>query len=383
MKPLRAGIIGTGFIGVCHMDALRRIGIAEIGAVANPNKASAQKRAAEYRVEKCYDSIDAIIQDPEIDVIHNCTPNFLHNEVNRKAILAGKHVFSEKPLTRNLQEAQEIFALSQAHPQIVTGVNHCYRMNPLVKEMRAQVQAGAIGQVRLVHGSYLQDHMLYDTDYNWRLEPELNGDSRAMADIGTHWMDTIQTIIGAKITSVCADLVITLPKRKKPKVRRETFSVSVSAESEEIAVETEDFGSVLFQMDNGVHGVFYVSQVSAGRSNQLSFEIDGSQGAYAWNQENPNEVWGGYRDRPCLCVTRDPGQLSPYARAFTHLAKGHPEGWNDAMRNNVAAFYQFILEGKQTGKDPCEFATFAEAYYQMRLVDAILRSSKSRAWVQV
>lgn len=383
MKKIRAGIIGMGFIGVSHIEAIRRIGFAELVAVADTNYDLAKKKAEEYNIPKCYDSIDDLLADPEVDVVHNCTPNFLHLEVNEKIIKAGKHIFSEKPLARFSSESAQMLELLKQYPDTVAGVNFNYRMNPLVREMKQKYINGEIGAAKLAHGTYLQDFLLYDTDYNWRIEPEICGPSRCIADIGSHWMDSVQTVLGAKITKVCADLVITHPIRKKPKGQVETFSLNTNAEYEEKVVKTEDWGAVLFEMDNGVHGVFYVSEVSAGHGCGLMVEINGTKGSMKWEQERADEMWMGWRDGPNYSVKRNPNHMTPEARQYTYLAGGHPEGWNDAFRNNIYAFYKFIGEGKKMGVDTPDFATFEEGHYILKLTEAIVESSKTRQWVNI
>ena len=268
-------------------------------------------------------------------------------------------------------------------PEIVHGVNFNYRMNPLVQEMKYKIKAGEIGAPRLVHGSYLQDWLLFETDYNWRIEPEVSGLSRCIADIGSHWIDSVQTVTGARIIEVCADLVITIPVRKKPKNQVETFAVNVNADYEEKTIKTEDYGAVLFKMDNGAHGVFYVSEVSAGRKCHLNFEIDGAKASVYWNQETADQMWMGFRDRDNCQVMRNPNLMTAEARQYTYLAAGHPEGWNDAMKNNVYSFYKYITDNKVMGKDECDFATFEEGHYIIKLTEAILKSNENRQWVKV
>ena len=383
MRRLKAGVIGTGFIGVCHMEAIRRIGFAELVAITDINYELAKRRAEEYYVPKCYKTIDELLADDEIDVIHNCTPNNLHMEINEKIIKAGKHVFSEKPLARNSEESERLLQILKDNKNIVHGVNFNYRMNPLVQEIKNKVKANEIGKPILVHGSYLQDWLLFDTDYNWRIDPEICGPSRCIADIGTHWMDTVQTVTGAKIIEVCADLFTAIPIRKKPKEVVETFGISKSMEYEEIEVKTEDYGAVLFKMDNGVRGVFYVSQVSAGRKCYLNFEIDGTKSSIYWNQETPDYMWMGYRDKDNSIVMRNPNFMTPEARQYTYLAAGHPEGWNDALKNNIYSFYKFIIDGKSLDKDTPDFATFQDGHYLIKLTEAILKSNEIRQWVKV
>jgi predicted dehydrogenase len=283
----------------------------------------------------------------------------------------------------NSHESQELLDLLSANPDIVHGVNFVYRMNPLVQDMKNKVRAGEIGKPYLVHGSYLQDWLLFDTDYNWRIEPEVGGPSRCIADIGSHWMDCVQEVTGAKITEVCSDLVTVIPTRKKPRGQVETFSLNVSAEYEEVKVSTEDYGAVLFKMDNGAHGMFSVSEVSAGRKCYLNFEIDGSKASMYWNQEEADKMWIGYKDKNNLHVMRNPLLMTEQSREYTYLAAGHPEGWNDAMKNNVYSFYKFIADGGKIGKDPCDFATFEDGHYIMKLIEAILKSSEEKRWVKV
>lgn len=256
-------------------------------------------------------------------------------------------------------------------------------MNPLVQEMKHKIKNDEIGTPKLVHGSYLQDWLLYETDYNWRIEPEVSGPSRCIADIGSHWMDAVQTVLGAKIVEVCGDLVTTFPVRKKPKGQVETFSVNGNAEYEDKEVKTEDWGAVLIKLDNGVHGVFYASEVSAGRKCFLNFEVNGTKASLSWNQETADQMWMGYRDKDNSIVMRNPNLMQPEAKQYTYLAAGHPEGWNDAMKNNVYSFYKFIIDGKIMGKDACDFATFEEGHNLIKLTEAILESNKTRSWVKV
>jgi len=383
MKRIKAAIIGMGYIGASHIEAIRRIGFAELVAVADSNFPLAQRKAEEYYVPRCYESVDVLLADPEIQVVHNCTPNNLHFEINQNVIKAGKHLFSEKPLARSSEESGALVRLLVENPAVTAAVNFNYRMNPLVQEMRHRVANGDIGRVTLVHGSYLQDWLLYPTDYNWRLEPEVCGVSRCIADIGSHWMDAVQHVTGAKIVEVCADLVTVIPVRKKPRTQVETFSVAKDVEYEDKPVLTEDYGAVLIKLDNGAHGVFHASEVSAGHGCYFNFEIDGTEASLQWNQQTADEMWVGYRDRDNLRVLRNPNSLSPEAREYSYLAKGHPEGWNDTFKNNIWSFYKFIADGKKPGVDACDFATFEEADRIIRLTEAIVKSSATRQWISV
>ncbi|MBT3320578.1 MAG: Gfo/Idh/MocA family oxidoreductase [Clostridia bacterium] len=383
MRKIKAAVLGMGFIGVSHVEAIRRIGSAQMVAVADTNYELAKSKAEQYNISKCYETVEQLLADDEIDVIHNCTPNFLHTEINKKIIEAGKHVFSEKPLAMTHEESDELLAMLKERPQIVHGVNFCYRMNPLVLDMKEKVNSGEIGKPLVVHGSYLQDWLLFDTDYNWRVEPEIGGKSRCIGDIGSHWMDCVQNITGAKITDVCADIVIAHPIRKKPTGAVETFSLNKSTDYEEKQVTTEDYAAVLIKMDNGAHGVFYVSEISAGRKCRLDFEIDCELASMYWNQETSDQMWMGYRDEYNRHVMRNPLLMDKNASDYSYLAAGHPEGWNDAMKNNVQSYYNFILEGKQIGTDDAAFATFYEGHYITLLTEAILKSGSEKRWVSV
>ena len=383
MKKLKVGIVGLGFVGILHIDAIRRIPYAEIVAVADKNMEQTKRIAEEYGIPQYYDNVDDLINESRPDVIHNCTPNYLHKEINIKVIQNEIHLFSEKPLTRTAQEAADVLSVLREHPDVVTGVNHCYRMNPMVQEMYAMIQSGEIGVPRIVHGAYIQDYLSEETDYSWRIDPEISGASRAIADIGIHIMDTIQFVLDSRITDVCADLYTALPIRKKPKGQVATFSKNANTEYEDIEIKTEDYGAVMFRTDKGLHGVYCVSEISPGHGCGLEFEVDGSKASVEWNQEHPNQLRVGYRERGILSIDRDPITLSDRAKGYTKLAKGHPEGWNDTEVNSIRKFYDYILKDKETRTEKPEFATFEEAFYLMKVVEAILESNKTGSWVHI
>lgn len=378
MKKLKTGILGMGYIGGSHIDAVRRIPECELWAVADANEALAREKAEHYQVPKCYASIDALLADPEIEVIHNCTPNNLHTEINKKVLAAGKHLLSEKPLALNSQEAESLLEVHRAHPESVAAVNFNYRMNPMVQEMRARVASGEVGKINGVHGCYLQDWLLYDLDYSWRLEPEIAGPSCCVADIGSHWMDLVEHVLGERIVELVADLRTTFPVRKKPLKQVETFSTGKETPYEEVPVKNEDYASVIFRLSGGATGSFTVSEVSAGHGCYFQVEISGSKESLMWNQEQNDRMWVGRRNGENSVVLRDPAILSPEARAYTGLSKGHPEGWNDAFLNNIRGFYRHILLGEAP-----RFATLEDAAHIVKLTECCVESSRSRAWVRV
>jgi len=379
MKKIRVGIIGMGYIGESHIEAVRRIGLCELYAIADTNAQLAQKKADYYGIEKCYTTVDELLADPNIDAVHNCTPNFLHLEINKKIIESGKHLFSEKPLCSTYAEAKELVELKKKHPETIAAVNFNYRLNPMVQEAKAKIASGELGNVNIATGSYQQDWLLYDTDYSWRLEPEMSGNSCAIADIGSHWMDAVQHITGHKIVEVMADLRTVIPVRKKPTKQTETFTSNVPAEFEEVEVKNEDYGAVMFRTDKGASGVYHVSEMAAGHGCYFNFEINGSKASLRWNQEENDRMWMGYRDGENRLIIRNPNTISYSARPYTALAMGHPEGWNDAFKGNFYAFYRYIAEG---GENP-PFATLEEAAYIVKLTEAIIESSRERKWVKV
>lgn len=382
MDKIGVGIIGAGFAGTIHVDALRRLGFVDLIAIADSNQELAEKKAHDLFIPKVYKDYRELINDPGIQVIHNCTPTNLHFQINTEIIESGKHIFSEKPLGMTAQEAYKMLELVKKH-QIVHGVNFNYRMYPLIQDMKQKIQEGELGDLRLVYGSYLQDWLFYETDYNWRVEPEIGGKTRAVGDIGSHWCDLAQTITGLRITEVLADFATVIPVRKRSKII-ETFSKVQDVTSyEERKVENEDWAAVIVHFENGVRGVFYVSQVSAGRKCYFNIEIDGSKKSFYWNQESGDQMWIGYRDQPNVIAMRDPNQLSENCRRYVLAPAGHPEGWLDAFKNNLQAFYSFIVEGKNIEDEKPEFATFYDGYDIACIVDAIVKSSQTKSWVKV
>jgi len=384
MDKIKAGIIGTGFIGPAHIEAVRRLGYVEIVALAEADQALADAKAAALSVPRAYGDYRDLLKDDEIAVIHNCTPNALHFEITREAIAACKHVISEKPLAMNSGESRKLTAMAQ-ESGLVNAIDFNYRYYPLVVQAREMREQGELGKIYCVHGSYLQDWLFLDTDYNWRIEPEAGGESRAVADIGSHWCDLIQYISGLRITAVFADLATMIPVRKKPKKPIETYAGKELApeDYEERPITTEDYGSVLLEFDTGARGVFTVCQVAAGHKNRLWYEIDGSKSAIAWDQEQPNDLWIGRRDTGNQILPRDPSLLYPEAKALAHFPGGHPEGYPDGLRNFVDQVYSFIRKGKRPGKDPAPFSAFVDGHHEILIVEAVLESHRKKQWVKV
>jgi predicted dehydrogenase len=385
VKRIGMGIVGAGFVGPHHIDAVRRLGYVDVVAVAGSSQASAEKKAEALGARKAYGSYDALLADPDVQVVHNATPNYLHYPVNAAAIAKGKHVISDKPLAMTAAEAKKL--LDQATKAgIVHAVTFNYRGNPLVQQGRLAIARGDIGKPHFLVGQYLQDWLLKDTDYSWRLEPDKGGASSALGDIGSHWCDLAQHMSGLRITHVLGDITTVLPKRKKPSGSREAFAaVDTSQKLEEVDIKVEDLASVLLRFDNGAKGSFSVGQVCAGHKNDLSLEICGSKASMRWLQEHQNALWLGHRDEPNQILQKDPSLIDAAGRGYAHLPGGHQESWADAFANVMRDIYGFIAEGrKPTDPHPPAFATFEDGYRANCIVEAILESAgKGSVWTKV
>ncbi len=384
MNKLRAGIIGAGFVGPLHVEAVRRLGFVDFIAVATSSSDSARKKADALSIERAYGDYRELLSDPAIQVVHVCTPNYLHHPVVIDSLAAGKHVICDKPLAMDSSQAREMRDLA-IKSRLVNAVTFNYRFNPLVQQARAMIAKGEIGDVRFAHGFYLQDWLLHDTDFSWRLEPDKAGATSAVGDIGSHWVDTTQFITGLKVQRVLASLATTIPKRRKPAGAREAFQAAGGDDrTEEFLVTSDDLGSVLVEFEGGARGVFSVGQVCPGHKNDLQVEIVGTQASIRWAQERPNEMWAGFRDRFNTQIVREPGLLDESVRRYANLPGGHNEGWADAFKNLVSNVYRFIAEGRDPVADAPDFPTFEDGYRANCVVDAIIRSNQDAGvWTTV
>lgn len=379
-----AAVVGTGFIGPVHAEALQRLDVRVRGILGSSPQKSRQA-AQKLGVEVGYADYDAILNDAQVDVVHITTPNRYHFDMAKRAVQRGKHVVCEKPLAMTTAETAELVQLATDHPNLITAVNYNIRFYPIIQHARSLVQSGVIGDVYSVRGGYIQDWLLFDTDWNWRLQPDEGGELRAIGDIGTHWMDLIGFVTGLRVDSLLADLATFVPTRKKPREAVATFEGKKDAnrpvEYDEIEIRTEDWGAVLFRYANGARGTMNVSQVTAGRKNNLSFEIAGSQGALAWDSERLNELWIGHRDRPNEILLKDPSLLSNSAARFADYPGGHNEGFPDTFKMLYRAVYGYLEAGDFSAPKP--FPTFAEGHYEVALCEAIASSNQQRAWVNI
>ena len=381
MSTIQAAVIGSGFIGPVHVEALRRVGI-PVAGILDADPVRSREAAALLGLPKAYASLDELLADDQVQSIHIAVPNRFHYDMTKKALAKGKHVLCEKPLAMDSRESAELVKLA-AQSGCAAGVNYNIRYYPLCVEAAEQTRGGQLGRLLHVTGSYVQDWLVYDTDFNWRVLADEGGALRAIADIGTHWLDLIHAVTGLEVASVCADLSTIHPQRQRPTGVVETFSGrgAAPAATEPVPVDTEDYGCVLLRFRGGAHGCVFVSQVTAGRKNCLRFEIAGARQALAWNSESPNELWLGSRDRPNQVLMRDPALMSDRARHFTGYPGGHTEGFPDTFKQCFRDFYQYIAQGDMTLPPP--FPTFADGHREILLCEAILKSHREQRWVDV
>lgn len=377
MKKLKTVILGTGFMGRIHTEAVRRLGNVEVVGVAGSTAERARKFADAQGIERSTGDYRELLGDPEIDAVHICTPNSLHFPMGIAAMEAGKHVMCEKPLASTLREAETMVALAR-EKKLANCTLYNLRSYPQVQNMRGLREAGDLGEIRVVQGTYSQDWLLYDSDWNWRVEAE---PSRTFADIGTHWCDLIEHITGQRITSLCADLHTFHKTRKKPKGSVETFSGKTLEPSEysQVKVTTEDYGGMIFQLGESAKGSMTVSQIAAGRKNRLFVEIFGSKASVAWNGECPDELWIGHRNSPNQIVIKDPTLFPEQAQSYADLPGGHSEGYDDTFKQVFRRFYRTVADRNAA----VEYPTFEDGLRQLRVLDTVLASSQKRAWADV
>ncbi|HHY87814.1 MAG TPA: Gfo/Idh/MocA family oxidoreductase [Chloroflexi bacterium] len=380
-STIKAAVVGVGFIGPVHVEALKRNNVSVIGVVGLSPEEAAQ-RARVLGVPKGYASFEEMLADPEVEVVHLATPNYLHFEQAKAVLKAGKHVVCEKPLAMTTTESAELVALAE-QTGLVNAVNFNLRFYPLVHQARHIVQNGEIGDLFILQGSYLQDWLLYPTDWSWRLDPELGGSLRAVADIGSHWLDMLTFITGLRVEAVFADFKTFHPIRKKPAKPVETFTGKILQPEDFIdqPISTEDYASILLRYENGVRGNLTVAQVCAGRKNRLFFEIYGSKSSLVFDSERPNELWIGHRDKANEILMRDPSLLAPEVRSVASYPGGHNEGFADTFKHMMKKVYDYIRAGDFSKKP--DFPTFADGHYELLLNEAIEKSYQTNQWVTI
>lgn len=367
---MRAGVVGAGFVGRIHARSARLAG-ARIAAVAASSPERGAEAQRELGAEHGFASAEELVRSEEVDVVHICAPNHLHLPLALAAIESGKHVICEKPVALDTTEAAELEAAAEAAGTLVT-VPFVYRYYPTVRELRARLAAAA--PARLLTGGYLQDWLLDPDDYNWRVDPELGGASRAFADIGSHWCDLVEFASGQRIASLVARTAIAHETRRGG----EKASFERGGGGEERPVRTEDVAALLFETDAGATGSLLVSQVSAGRKNRLWVEIGAGAETFAFDQERPDEL-GVLRRAAAESVPRDFATLDPAAARYVTLPGGHPQGYQDCFDAFVAESYAAFA-----GDTPADgLPGLADGARAVRITEAVLASARRGEWVEV
>ncbi len=382
MSDMAVAVVGAGFIGPVHVEALRRLGLTISGILGCDESESASAREA-LNLPMAYSDYEAVLADPAVQSVHLAVPNRLHYEMASQALRAGKHVLCEKPLAMNSTESAELVQLA-AESGRAAGVNYNVRYYPLCLEARSLVEAGELGEVFSACGSYAQDWLFHAGDYNWRVLAEEGGELRAVADIGTHWLDLIHSITGLEVESVCSDLKTVHTVRQRPLGEVQTYKGKEEAkpvEVEPITITTEDYGAILLRFKGGARGTLWVSQVTAGRKNCLRFEIAGSRRALSWCSEAPDTLWIGHRDEANQSLMRDPALLSAGPAASVSYPGGHIEGFPDTFKQCFRAFYEYIAAGDLSA--PATYPTFADGHREIVLCEAVLRSHRESGWIEV
>jgi predicted dehydrogenase len=381
MKIIKTAVAGLGFIGPAHVEALRRIPGIEVVAISDVSLEVAEEKSEELGIKHFYSDFDELISHPGIECVHICTPNNIHYPMAKEALKHGLHVVCEKPLAMTINEAAYLQELA-VKSGLVNAIHFNIRYYPLIRHMRSSRIKGELGEVYSIIGSYLQDWLFYETDYNWRLETDKSGESKAIADIGSHLMDLLEYITGLEITEVMADFSTIHEKRKKPLKPGETYSSKMlkPEDYEDVPIEMEDYASVLLRFSGLSKGVVTVSQVSAGRKNRLSLEIAGSERSFAWNSENPNELWIGKRDAANEILIRDPSLVKEDARSLISFPGGHNEGFPDTSKQIFKEIYNDIRNGRS--ENPT-YPTFRDGLRELILCEKIIESNKKQCWVTV
>ncbi|MCD6574585.1 Gfo/Idh/MocA family oxidoreductase [Candidatus Aerophobetes bacterium] len=384
-RKIKVGVIGAGFIGPAHIESLRRLGFVEVVALATSREETAKAKAKALSIPKAYGHYQDLVQDEEVEVVQITSPNYLHFSQIKAALEAGKHVVCDKPLTITSQESRTLVEIAEKKG-LVNAVTFNHRFYPLVQQSRALIQKGELGSLYFIHGGFHQDWLLYDTDYNWRVEKDKGGAVRAIGDIGTHWFDTVQFVTGLKVEAVFAELATFIPFRKKPRERIETFAGKElrPVDFEKVTVDTEDCGIVLLKFAGvSTRGVMTVSQISAGRKCRLFYEVSGERASISWDSEKANQLWIGYRDKPNEILLKDPALMDLSAKRFARYPGGHLEGFPDSHTQCNRVIYEYIREERYKKGIPPEFPTFKTGHEEQLLCEAILESHQRGEWVKV
>lgn len=379
LSEIGAAVIGSGFIGTVHIEALRRIGVRVTGLLGSTPERGAE-RARRLGVARAYASLAELLDDPAVEVVHVTSPNHLHFPQVREILAAGRHVVCEKPLAMSSQESAELVDLADRSGR-VAAVNFNIRFYPVNQHAHDVVAAGSVGDVRLISGRYFQDWLLMESDWNWRLEPDRGGALRAVGDIGSHWLDLTTFISGQHVTAVMADLATFIQLRQQPSGPVETYALERAADTVQREISTEDVATIMLRYGNGARGIVAISQISPGRKNSLQYEIDGSGSALGWDSEQPDQLWIGHREEPNQILIKNPALMSEGGRRAAALPGGHVEGFADTFAALFRSIYADVGNGAMS-TNPV-YATFRDGHEEMLVSDAIAQSSRSGSWVEV
>ena len=382
MTTIKVGLVGTGYIGLVHLDMLRRLGGVEVVAVADTNAELARAAAAKFGIPRVYATAEALIDDPEVTVVHDCAPNNVHHAINARALEAGKDVFSEKPLALDSRESRELADLARKHDAL-TAIGFCYRYYPVVQEAAARARRGDLGEVRAFIGHFLQDWLFLETDYSWRLDPKVAGRANVVADLGSHWCDLVQFVTGRKIVEVMAELHTCLPRRFRPKGGVLSFGAGAAGETEAVDIALDDYAALFLKLDNGARGNFTTCQAAAGRKVEIELQVFGSKESYAWSHVHPNALWIGHREKANEVFYESSVLQAEETRRYAGLPTGHPMGYHDAVFNLFRDYYD-ALAAKRAGKPyRATFPDFRTGHEMMCVIDAAVESDRTGRWAAV
>lgn len=377
-SSIAAAVIGTGFIGGVHVQMLRRLGVQVRGVLgSSPERGAAQ--AAAMGVAHAYDTLDDLLADERVNVVHVTSPNHAHYAQVKAILAAGKHVICEKPLAMTSAQSAEMVEIAAASGK-VAAVCYNIRFYPLNQQAHEMARTGTLGDIRLVSGHYHQDWLAKPTDWNWRLQSEIGGTLRSVGDIGTHWVDLTSFVTGLKAEAVMAELATFVPERQRPVGPVETFSSS-AGDTESVQIDTDDAAMILIRYPNGARGVMSTSQINMGRKNSLQWDVAGSKASAAWNSETPDHLFIGHRDAPNQTLMRDFTLMNASGTAAATLPPGHVEGFADSFFAFFRAVYTDVSAGAR--QDGSTWASFDDGHYEMRFCDAVLRSAQEGRWVRL
>ncbi len=378
VSQLGAAVIGTGFIGTVHTWALRRLGVQVKGVLgSSPERGAAGAKA--IGVARAYTSLEELLADADVQVVHVTSPNHAHFPQVKKILEAGKHVVCEKPLAMTSKQSAEMVDLAD-QAGVIAAVCYNIRFYPLNQHAHAMTLAGDLGDVRFVTGHYHQDWLAKPTDWNWRLQTDEGGELRSVSDIGTHWIDLTNFVTGLKPVSVFAELATFIPEREKPVGPVATFSTA-GGDTQSVKIATDDAATIMIRYDNGARGVMSTSQINVGRKNELIWDVAGSKASAAWHSETPDHLWVGHRDQPNQILQRDFTLMNEAGAATASLPPGHVEGFADSF---FALFRQVYGDVAQGGRQKAStYAGFEDGHFEMLFCDAVMRSAREGRWTDI